>query len=1064
MMVNRSEFLKTMRNVRPALGKGYYENAFFFINGRVSAYNGELLISAPLPAGLDVHGKLPAKELTALTGKTESDEVEAAEEPERLFFSVEEMKARLLREDVAGLGIYDLVQPAEDSWRNLPSDFQEKLRNCLFSASKSKNEPVLSCVRWRDRLLETCDNIRIARCLLSEAVPDIDVLIPAETAVVLNRKNYDPFAFARTEDWLHIRCRNGVTFSCRVYADDFPPIEDVFALRYGESFRFPANSVEILQRSIVLADKDAFSDYSVRVMIDDGIFQVNAEKKEGETEEVNFVNTEESLQFWVNPLYLIEILQRGCDRVAVSEKSAAFVERFLKFEGGDFTHIIGVAPAGEHREDAGSSEDSSMLSEPIDLYCAGALCWEFGHKKLMNEMENRLLSFIYPKRELDRYLTIEQHRSHFKKIMIDSGAFSIWSKGGSIDFDEYTGYCKANIDKVKYVVSLDVIPGSPGEKNLRLMAQAIENSAVAGYANYRIMLDKEIPAGQVIHVFHQGEAWKWLKKMVEEMDYVGLSPGNDRSTPEKIEWLTECMRYVTDENGRPVVKFHGFAVTSLRLIKLFPWASVDSATWGIAAGMGRVYMPYEKGGNWDFSSDVPLQFACSQIKGHPAHVDNQPGLVQLKIVDAYLKELRLKKGKSSFDIRDKGYKPDKEKNERRVTKKLGIRIGQELSPTVIEELLGAPPTFRDPGPDKKWVETIIEPGVINSVELRQYLNIHYLNEFIKTLPKDRRFIRPENRVNLRWFLTERNGEPEYDSRDLERKIEEKVQQILSTSPIDLPPSTPSPVRADIKETPEPETPKSPQGTSRKRPKVSHTNSLDKIVFTYFAGITRVPFTFEGKVVAPRPLEVSAKLARGYSCPPNCGACCPVFSLDYLPHEDKPEGLTERYVDFEGRQIRILTDFQRENEGSHCKYVRPEDVRCVLHGEPSKHPFSCDFELIRFTIGTERPYHWLGVRKFGRPHSLTRFDGTRGAACTITEPTEDTIGGIVQDVVRKLRRLEKWATYFGLTETHVPEIINFLESTKGKAGSKWLYPKGWAQEQIRSFRAELEETNNRRGRR
>lgn len=1049
MRISRSEFLKILRNVKPALGKGDFESSFFFANGRVSAYNGELLISAPIPKGLDIQGALPAKELTALMGKTKTEDIETAPEPKRLFLSVETMKARFVKNSGKELSIYDLVQPAEDCWLKLPTDFQEKLRLCLFSASKSKNEPILSCVRWRDQFLETCDNIRITRCALSEAFPAVDILIPAEAAAVLKKNNYDLFAFARVDDWLHLRCHSGIVFSCRIYKDDFPLIEDIFALTYGKSFRFPANAIEILSRSIELAEKDAFSDYFVRVTIEDGIFKVNAEKKGGEVEEVNFVNTEESLQFWANPLYLIEILRTGCDQVAVSEKQEDFVERFLKFESSDFTHVIGVAPAAQHIEQTSSREEGDGIPlEPIDMYCAGTLTWEFRHQRLRNEIDNRLLSFINPRRDLDQYLMVEENRKRLKKIMIDSGAFSIWTKGGEIDLDQYINYCKANIDNVEYVVNLDVIPGSPGEKNLRLMTQEIEDSAIGGYANHRIMLQRGIPKEKFIHVFHQGESFRWLKKMVEELDYIGLSPGNDRSTEEKIQWLMECMRYVTDENGRPKVKFHGFAVTSLRLVKLFPWASIDSATWGIAAGMGRVLMPYMVGDKWDFSSDVPLQFACSQVKGHPAHVDNQPGLVQQEIVDAYLKELGLKKGKSSFEIKDKGYKPDEEKNERRVTRKLGLRIGQEISPTVIEELLGTPSTFKDPGADKKWVETIIVPGVINSVELRQYLNVHYLNEFLKTLPKNRRFLQPENRVNLRWFLTGRRDEPEDNSIDLERKIEEKIQKILSAPRKNLPSPAPSPAKKKkegkkkssqkAKSTPKKNEPKSTTPRQQTKSNPRHGDSVKKIVSQYFAAITKIPFAVGKKVIQPKPLQVSSLLARGYECR-NCGACCMNFTLDYIPGERIPPGLSKRLVKFDGRDIEIYSDSQKENLQHHCKHLTSPSALCGIHDGPDRpfaHPFSCDFELIRFCVGKKAPNNWLGVKKYGRAKAMTRLDGEKSARCTVDKkPHKDA----VPEVIRKLRRLEEWANHFGLTETWVPEIIDYLEQGKWRTGNVLLVP-------------------------
>ena len=259
-----------------------------------------------------------------------------------------------------------------------------------------------------------------------------------------------------------------------------------------------------------------------------------------------------------------------------------------------------------------------------EMYYAGTLGFEFNYPRLMDEIENRLVSFPYMNRNLSkRYF---DPNANFDKIMIDSGAFSVWNKGDTIDFDKYMQYCKDNINNVSYVVNLDVIPGKPGDKNLRLMQSEVEHAASEGYKHYKSMILAGIPQEKLIHVFHQGESWKWLQQMVDEMDYIGLSPGNDRSREEKIDWLMDCMKYVTDLDGRPTIKFHGFAVTSLKAVRLFPWASIDSSTWGIAAGIGRIMIPRRKGDGWDFSSDTPLIYNCSQVRDNLQHVDHQPGI------------------------------------------------------------------------------------------------------------------------------------------------------------------------------------------------------------------------------------------------------------------------------------------------------------------------------------------------------------------------------------------------------------------------------------------------------
>jgi Fe-S-cluster containining protein len=218
--------------------------------------------------------------------------------------------------------------------------------------------------------------------------------------------------------------------------------------------------------------------------------------------------------------------------------------------------------------------------------------------------------------------------------------------------------------------------------------------------------------------------------------------------------------------------------------------------------------------------------------------------------------------------------------------------------------------------------------------------------------------------------------------------------------------------------------------------VAHPDSVEKVILKYFASITKVSFTVGNTVVTPRPLIVSWTLARGYECPQDCGACCPKFTLDYIPEENKPDSAKERLVEFNGKQIQVFSDIQMENNGTHCKYVSMPGARCAIH--PVR-PFSCDFELVRFYMGTTTPNNRIGLGPFGRSWNLTRAMSTeKGTCCVIKPPTEESI----QDTIRKLQRLQAWAQHFGLLETWIPEIIEFLTSTKGQAGNRKLTPPGY----------------------
>jgi hypothetical protein len=193
------------------------------------------------------------------------------------------------------------------------------------------------------------------------------------------------------------------------------------------------------------------------------------------------------------------------------------------------------------------------------------------------------------------------------------------------------------------------------------------------------------------------------------------------------------------------------------------------------------------------------------------------------------------------------------------------------------------------------------------------------------------------------------------------------------------------------------------------------DSTSKIIQTYFSAVTIVPFEYKGITYQPHDLTVSPLLVRGYTCPEGCGGCCHYFSLDYLPSEPHPYTLKERFIDFDGRKVRIFSDMQEEHSGPRCKHV-DKIGRCGIHGV---HPFSCRFELIRFNHFAERP-NQLSTRLFGRGWSYNRVDGGKGALCEIIPADEKR----VEDLIENFLELEKWADHFGIL-TCIKEIVEWI---------------------------------------
>lgn len=176
-------------------------------------------------------------------------------------------------------------------------------------------------------------------------------------------------------------------------------------------------------------------------------------------------------------------------------------------------------------------------------------------------------------------------------ILLDSGAFSAWRRGSEIPLGNYIAYCKRHKHEVDAYVNLDCIPGENGKMDHS--QSAIEKSAAKSYETLQIMKAEGL---HPIPVFHQGERFEWLDKMLDDGEpYVGISPYLRSHQNEIIEWMDKCFTRITDSKGRPYIKTHGFGVTAPVLCRRYPFFSVDSTSWSVGGGYGSILVPHDGG-------------------------------------------------------------------------------------------------------------------------------------------------------------------------------------------------------------------------------------------------------------------------------------------------------------------------------------------------------------------------------------------------------------------------------------------------------------------------------------
>jgi hypothetical protein len=140
----------------------------------------------------------------------------------------------------------------------------------------------------------------------------------------------------------------------------------------------------------------------------------------------------------------------------------------------------------------------------------------------------------------------------YGSVILDSGAFTeLGDPTFHVDLEDYATFALDHADLFDVVVNLDDIRGDLARSQ----------------ANQARLEELGVPA---IPVFHQGEPWSELERLVETYDYIGV--GFQRPIRGARGFLGEFFSRVA---GR--CRVHGFGMT--RWAPEFPFATTDSTTW-----------------------------------------------------------------------------------------------------------------------------------------------------------------------------------------------------------------------------------------------------------------------------------------------------------------------------------------------------------------------------------------------------------------------------------------------------------------------------------------------------
>lgn len=202
-------------------------------------------------------------------------------------------------------------------------------------------------------------------------------------------------------------------------------------------------------------------------------------------------------------------------------------------------------------------------------------------------------------------------KSGMKEVMLDSGAFTAFTKGHKVTLEELTATYDDTLSKLNpklqvWLINLDVIPGEYGRV---ASPKEIDDALVASDINYKKL--KKRYGDRVLPVYHQTEPLSRLRDVCKQNWFIGAGFRQDFSEEHRIRCAEEVLEYAHSQN----VIVHGLATTGYKMLRRAPFDTVDSASWLYTAAMGGIHFIDPRGDLSDISisQESPMQ---RDARGH----------------------------------------------------------------------------------------------------------------------------------------------------------------------------------------------------------------------------------------------------------------------------------------------------------------------------------------------------------------------------------------------------------------------------------------------------------------
>lgn len=226
----------------------------------------------------------------------------------------------------------------------------------------------------------------------------------------------------------------------------------------------------------------------------------------------------------------------------------------------------------------------------FSLYFAGSRL-----ETLDNELQrlecNRLLSNANDKKAIYSWIDFFMKNPDYPgKFFIDSGAYSAFNQGFTIDVDEYIKFINEIGDYVTVFAQLDTIQHPNASEKEKLECQE------ATWQNYLYMIERldSKNVDKLIPLYHAGENIERFYNLLEwkhpdghHIKYIGLGAPQKAYRSVRGMFYDEWFKIIL-KSSNPNVCTHAFGCTDLNVLEMYPFTSADSASWIRSAAAGNI--------------------------------------------------------------------------------------------------------------------------------------------------------------------------------------------------------------------------------------------------------------------------------------------------------------------------------------------------------------------------------------------------------------------------------------------------------------------------------------------